>query len=102
MGKRKAHQMSDGDSDEEERSLVAEAPKRKKSKTKLNANESNALISPESLLETADEVWIVKVPKHVSFFLQSICNCQSPKMSRISNIRSVSVGLKYEIWPFFL
>ena len=69
MGKRKAHQMSDGDSDEEERSPVAEAPKRKKSKTKLNANESNALISPESLLETADEVWIVKVPKHVSFLL---------------------------------
>ena len=67
MGKRKAHQMSDGDSDEDERSPVVEAPKRKKSKTKLNANESKALISPESLLETDHEVWIVKVPKHVSF-----------------------------------
>ena len=62
MGKRKAHQMSDGESDTETVAAVAETPKTKKRKGQVEENLS-ALISID--LDPDDEIWIVKLPSHV-------------------------------------
>ena len=63
MGKRKAHQMSDGESDTETVAAAAETPKTKKRKGQAEENFS-ALISIDDL-DPDDEIWIVKLPSHV-------------------------------------